>query len=150
MNNPAVQYYDQLPPATDTYQEVLDGLLQRPRRIAPKYFYDHRGSQLFEAITETPEYYLYRTEVAILEQYGDEMAALLGRDGLLVELGSGASRKIRLLLNALQPAAYMAVDICGDFMLESANAGVFSLILGVLLSGILLGAATFVFQRKQF
>ncbi len=122
MNNMAVSFYDQHPPGNDMYREVLDGLLQTPRRISPKYFYDHRGSELFEAITQTPEYYLFRTEVALLEQYGDEMAALLGKNGLLVELGSGSSRKIRLLLNALRPAAYMPVDISRDFLLEAAGA----------------------------
>ena len=122
MNNLAVRFYDGHPPSVDVYQEVLDGLLQTPRRISPKYFYDRRGSELFEAITQTPEYYPFRTEVALLEQYGDEMAALLGKDVQLIELGSGSSRKIRLLLDALQPAAYMPVDISRDFLLESAGA----------------------------
>lgn len=122
MTDLAVRFYDQHPPGTDMYQEVMDGLLRTPRQISPKYFYDRRGSELFEAITETPEYYPFRTEVALLERYGEEMAALLGNDGLLVELGSGAGRKIRLLLDSLRPAAYMPVDICRDFLLEAASA----------------------------
>jgi dimethylhistidine N-methyltransferase len=121
MNDLAVRFYDLNPPATDMLREVLDGLLQSPRRISPKFFYDHRGSQLFEAITETPEYYPFRTELSLLEQHGEEMAALLGSDCLLVELGSGSSRKIRLLLDALRPAAYMPVDISRDFLLEAAS-----------------------------
>lgn len=121
MNNLAVRFYDLHPPGTDIFREVLDGLLQIPRRISPKFFYDHRGLELFDAITETPEYYPFRTELAILERYGDEMAALLGSGCLLVELGSGSSRKIRLLLNALRPVAYMPVDICRDFLLEAAG-----------------------------
>lgn len=122
MNNLAVRFYDGHPTSVDVCQEVLEGLLQTPRRISPKYFYDRRGSELFEAITQTPEYYPFRTEVELLEQYGDEMAALLGKDVQLIELGSGSSRKIRLLLDALQPSAYMPVDISRDFLLESAGA----------------------------
>jgi dimethylhistidine N-methyltransferase len=121
MNNLAVRFYDLHPPQTDTQAEVLAGLSRIPRRLSPKFFYDRRGSELFEAITETPEYYPTRTELALLEQHGEEMAALLGRSCLLVELGSGSSRKIRLLLDALQPAAYMPVDISRDFLLDAAH-----------------------------
>lgn len=121
MNAPLVHFHDLMPPKVDMYREVVNGLLSQPPMIPPKFFYDRRGSALFEAITETPEYYITRTELALLERYGDEMAALLGRACLLVELGSGSSRKIRLLLNALQPAAYVPVDISRDFLLESAR-----------------------------
>jgi dimethylhistidine N-methyltransferase len=121
MNNLAVHFYDLHPPATDMREEVLAGLSRKPRTLSPKFFYDRRGSELFEAITETPEYYPTRTELALLEHHGEEMAALLGRACLLVELGSGSSRKIRLLLDALQPAAYMPVDISRDFLLDAAN-----------------------------
>ncbi len=122
MNNLAVRFYDRHPPETDMHREVMEGLLATPPRISPKYFYDQRGSELFEAITETPEYYPFRTEVALLEQYGGEMAELLGSDGLLVELGSGSSRKTRLLLDALRPAAYMPVDISREFLRGAASA----------------------------
>lgn len=118
----AVRFYDQHPPGVDMYREVLEGLSQTPRRISPKYFYDRTGSELFEAITQTPEYYPFRTEVSLLEQYGDEMAAQLGSNVMLLELGSGSSRKIRLLLDALQPAVYVPVDISRDFLLEAAGA----------------------------
>ena len=121
MNNLAVRFYDLNPPGGDMQREVIDGLLQSPRTIPPKYFYDRRGSELFEAITETPEYYPFRTELALLEEHGAEMATLLGSDCLLVELGSGSSRKIRLLLDALRPAAYMPVDISRDFLLAAAS-----------------------------
>jgi dimethylhistidine N-methyltransferase len=121
MNNLALRFHDLQPPATDMRREVLDGLMGMPRRISPKFFYDRRGSELFEAITRTPEYYPTRTELALLERHGGEMAALLGRACLLVELGSGSSRKIRLLLDALQPAAYMPVDISRDFLLDAAH-----------------------------
>ena len=121
MNTPAVRFYDLHPPQTDMLHEVLDGLRRTPPMISPKFFYDHRGSELFEAITETPEYYPFRTELGLLEKHGEEMATLLGSDGLLIELGSGSSRKIRLLLDALQPAAYMPVDISRDFLLQAAG-----------------------------
>lgn len=121
MNNLAVRFYDRHPPEMDMHREVLEGLLQTPRRLSPKYFYDQRGSELFEAITETPEYYPYRTEVLLLERYAEEMARLLGEECLLIELGSGSSRKTRLLLDALRPAAYMPVDISREFLLEAAG-----------------------------
>lgn len=121
LNRMAINFYDQQPPETDFAQEVLEGLCRQPRRLSPKLFYDRRGSELFEAITETPEYYPTRTELALLEQHADEMAELLGRDALLIELGSGSSRKIRLLLDALCPAAYMPVDISRDFLIDAAN-----------------------------
>lgn len=122
MSNLAMRFYDMHPPENDMLADVLAGLTNMPRTISPKYFYDRRGSELFEAITETPEYYLTRTELALLQQYGGEMAELVGRACLLVELGSGSSRKIRLLLDALQPAAYMPVDISRDYLLASARA----------------------------
>jgi dimethylhistidine N-methyltransferase len=121
MNNMAINFYDQQPATTDLEQEVLEGLCRQPRRLSPKLFYDRRGSELFEAITETPEYYPTRTELALLEQHADEMAELLGRNALLIELGSGSSRKIRLLLDALCPAAYMPVDISRDFLIDAAS-----------------------------
>ncbi|BAZ93998.1 methyltransferase [Thiohalobacter thiocyanaticus] len=124
MNPPhesAVQFHDMHPPAEDLRAEVLHGLAQRPRRIPPKFFYDQRGSELFEAITDTPEYYPTRTELGLLEAHGEAMAELLGRGGVLLELGSGSSRKIRLLLDALRPALYMPLDISREFLLLSAG-----------------------------
>jgi len=122
MSNLAVRFYDMHPPQSDMLAEVLGGLTHMPRSISPKFFYDRKGSELFEAITETPEYYLTRTELSLLERYGEEMAELLGLGCLLVELGSGSSRKIRLLLNKLKPAAYMPVDISREYLLASAKA----------------------------
>lgn len=121
MNDMTIHFYDLHPPAADLKQEVLQGLSRRPRCLSPKLFYDRRGSELFEAITHTPEYYPTRTELGLFERYGSDMAELLGRDGLLVELGSGSSRKIRLLLDALRPAAYMPVDISREFLIDAAN-----------------------------
>lgn len=102
--------------------EVLSGLANAQKRIAPKYFYDERGSALFEAITELPEYYPTRTEIAILEDHGEEIARGVGDSSFLIEYGSGSSRKIRLLLESLRPSGYMPVDISRDHLLAAAEA----------------------------
>ena len=92
--------------------DVLHGLAQAPKRIPSKYFYDARGSQLFEEICAQPEYYLTRTELAILEEHAPAIAAAIGPRALLVEYGSGAGIKTRLLLDALdQPVGYVPVEI---------------------------------------
>jgi dimethylhistidine N-methyltransferase len=92
--------------------DVLQGLLRPQKQIACKYFYDAAGSQLFERICELPEYYLTRTELAIMTGAADEIAAALGARTRLVEFGSGSSTKTRLLLDRLAaPTAYVPVDI---------------------------------------
>lgn len=116
-----IQFYDLHPPMADLKEEVLKGLSCQPKVIPPKFFYDEYGSQLFDEITELPEYYPTRTEIAILKEHRDEMTSLLGNECLLVELGSGSSQKIRLLLDALQPAAYMPIDISKEHLLKSAQ-----------------------------
>ncbi len=117
--SPQVRFYDFHPGVASLREEVLQGLHRQPKTIPPKFFYDARGSLLFDAICELPEYYPTRTEVSILQTYAEEIAALAGPDVLLVELGSGASKKVRLLLDALKPHAYLGVDISKDFLLES-------------------------------
>lgn len=93
-------------------RDLRDGLRRTPRAIPSKYFYDARGSELFERICTCPEYYLTRSETAILETHALEIAALAGIGCTLVELGSGSSRKTRLVLDRLRrPAAYVPVDI---------------------------------------
>jgi uncharacterized SAM-dependent methyltransferase len=84
-------------------------------------FYDAHGSALFEAICRVPEYYLTRTEIAILERYAGDIAARIGPHGRLIELGSGASIKVRILLQALEnPVAYVPVDISRDHLRDAA------------------------------
>lgn len=102
--------------------EVLAGLSARPRALSPRWFYDRRGSELFEAITALPEYYLTRAEYNILLHYAAEIARLSGTGGALIELGSGSSVKTPLLLSALAPSAYVPIDISGDFLHQSAAA----------------------------
>ena len=101
--------------------DVLAGLERRPRVIPARWFYDRRGSELFEAITGLPEYYPTRTETAILREGGAEIAALTGPGRAVVEFGSGSSAKTPLLLGQVAPSAYVPIDISGDFLRESSR-----------------------------
>ena len=101
--------------------DVLRGLALPAKNIPSLYFYDQRGSELFDAITTLPEYYPTRTEIAILETHGDEMAAALGPGVRLIEFGSGSAQKTELLLARLEsPAAYVPVEISREHLLASA------------------------------
>lgn len=102
-------------------EDVWAGLSAHPKRLKPKYFYDEPGSHLFEEITYQPEYYPTRTELGILEERGDDIAALLPDHAALIEFGAGATRKIRLLLDHAKIAAYVPVDISGDFIAAQAH-----------------------------
>ena len=103
-------------------RDVIDGLSMERKTLPCKYFYDQRGSQLFDAICELDEYYVTRTEQAIMRQYVDEMATQIGPDVMLIELGSGSSLKTRALLDALQtPTAYVPLDISSEHLLETAD-----------------------------
>ena len=100
------------PPASDFAADVRAGLASQPKRIASKYFYDAEGSALFERICAQPEYYPTRTELAILRDCGDELAAAIGPRARVVEYGSGSGLKTALLLGALSdPVAYVPVEI---------------------------------------
>jgi dimethylhistidine N-methyltransferase len=102
-------------------KDVVRGLSERQKSIPSLYFYDQRGSELFDAITGLPEYYPTRTEIAILEAHGAEMAAALGPGVRLVELGSGSAVKTELLLAHLEGlAAYVPVEISRDHLVLSA------------------------------
>jgi L-histidine Nalpha-methyltransferase len=105
-------------------QELIEALTQSQKMIPPKYFYDAKGSELFEAICQLPEYYPTRTEASILKQYATEIAAITGCCEL-VELGSGSSTKTRLLLNAYQDLDhvlfYVPIDVSETILYESAN-----------------------------
>ncbi len=103
-------------------QEVLHGLGSEPKFISPKYFYDARGSALFEEITELDEYYLTRTEMSLFDAHLEDMAGRLGESVCLIEYGSGNSRKIRKLLETVSPQAYVPVDISNEHLQENARA----------------------------
>ncbi len=100
--------------------DILSGLSARPRATSPTWFYDRRGSELFEAITRLPEYYPTRAETAILHAEGAAFARAIGTDRCVVEFGAGSLAKTPLLLGAIDPAAYVPVDISGDFLRDSA------------------------------
>lgn len=120
----AVRFYDQqhtLDASHSFLDDTLAGLTARPKWASPKYFYDLRGSQLFDRICLQPEYYPTRTEEAILQAAAPDIAAIAGRDATLIELGSGASRKVRLLLEAMQPSHYLGIDISKEFLLASTR-----------------------------
>ncbi|RYY36266.1 MAG: L-histidine N(alpha)-methyltransferase, partial [Sphingomonadales bacterium] len=102
--------------------DVLTGLSLTPRAIPARWFYDRAGSELFEKITDLPEYYPTRTETALLERVSPELDALAAPNAAVVEFGSGSSTKTPTLLRAIEPAAYVPIDISGDFLRESARA----------------------------
>lgn len=106
----------------DFREQVLAGLGADQKRIPSKFFYDEAGAQLFERITELPEYYITRTELLIMQAAVDEMAACIGPRCRLVEFGSGSSLKTRILLDALvDPVAYVPIDISREHLLENAR-----------------------------
>lgn len=100
---------------------LKEGLFSTPKRIPSKYLYDDAGSALFERITQLPEYYPTRTELAILKDHAADIARLIGPDVELVEFGAGALRKVRILLDVLKsPRAYLPIDISGDYLMDVA------------------------------
>ena len=121
MNGEIIWFHDLHPTQADFEREVLAGLKERPRRIPPKFFYDERGSKLFDAITETPEYYVTRAEIEILKSRADEIARLVGTGGLLLEPGGGSCAKVRMLLEGLEPRAYVPMDISRNHLRMAAE-----------------------------
>jgi dimethylhistidine N-methyltransferase len=113
---------DLTPEARHLLDELLTGLRDTPKRIPSKYFYDERGSKLFDQICELPEYYPTRTELAIMSNEVDEMAQSIGPDAAIFEFGSGTSEKTRCLIRALdRPVAYVPVDIARTHLLAAAH-----------------------------
>jgi len=103
-------------------EEIVAGLNLPEKMVSPKYFYDERGSQLFDQITHLPEYYPTQTELGIMQDNMAEIVALIGKQASLIEFGSGSSRKTRALLDNLQQqAVYVPVDISEDHLLASAD-----------------------------
>ena len=101
--------------------DVLAGLSQRQKTLPSRWLYDQRGSELFEEITGLDEYYLTRTETAILRRHAEEMAGLLGEDVALLEYGAGAAIKSEILIDALKaPRMYAPIDIAADFLAQTA------------------------------
>lgn len=96
--------------------EIAAGLGAAQAAISPKYFYDAEGSVLFERITRLPEYYLTRTERAIMQAHGEEIGRQVGRGATVIELGAGNCEKARHLCALLEPRCFVAVDISADFL----------------------------------
>ena len=109
-----VTFVDLQPPTGSFLGDVLAGLGQSPKFLSPKYFYDARGCELFEAICELPEYYPTRTEMALMRAHAAEMATQLDDKCVLIEFGSGAGIKTEELVRALQPAVYVPIDIAAS------------------------------------
>ncbi|HEV2079365.1 MAG TPA: L-histidine N(alpha)-methyltransferase [Allosphingosinicella sp.] len=102
--------------------DVLAGLAAPIPAVPARWLYDRRGSELFEEITELPEYYPTRVETALLQRYSRSVAEMAGRGHAVVEFGSGSSAKTPILLEAVEPAAYVPIDISGEFLRLSAAA----------------------------
>ncbi|WP_332811865.1 L-histidine N(alpha)-methyltransferase [Sphingomonas sp.] len=104
----------------DFEQAVLTGLAQPQKVIPARFFYDRRGSELFEQITQLPEYYPTRTETALLRAHGEDIARYTGTGRTVVEFGSGSSAKTPLLLSAVRANTYVPIDISGPFLADAA------------------------------
>lgn len=116
-----IPLHDLHPKPADMLAEVLTGLASNPKTLPCKYFYDERGSLLFDQICELDEYYPTRTETMILREYGRAIAERVGPSALVIELGNGNSRKTRLLLHALDsPSEYVPIDISKEHLRSSA------------------------------
>jgi len=118
-----VSLLDLEPATSDFLEQAIAGLSTSPRTLPSKFFYDERGSDLFQEICELPEYYVTRTETEILRRYGAEMADSIGENAELVGFGTGAGVKTRMLLDHLKNLiAYVPVDISKQRLTDSAEA----------------------------
>lgn len=109
-------FHDYKPECLSFYQAVVEGFSQPQKCIPPKFFYDERGSELFDQICQQPEYYLPDVERSLLAQLAGEIAGLTGNGRVLIEPGAGSAQKVRLLLDELQPAAFVPMDISFDYL----------------------------------
>ena len=114
-------FHDLHPDSGSFFDEVIAGLTRPRKELPPKYFYDERGCALFDAICETPEYYVTRAETALMRQRAGDMARRLGPGCAIIEFGSGSGRKTRILIEALEPVAYVAVDIARNQLTATAS-----------------------------
>ena len=123
-DEPAVASFADFRPDREKFlSEALAGLGATPKTLPSKYFYNERGSELFELICELPEYYVTRVETALLDNIANEVAEIIGQGAAIIEYGTGSSEKIRILLTALnRPAAFVGVDISGDALLGVTDA----------------------------
>lgn len=121
-NDPATGVLDRTPTRSEFLDDVVQGLSAEQKTLPCKYFYDERGSQLFDQICDLEEYYLTRTELQILRGHAGEIADAVGSGVTLVEPGSGSSIKTRILLDHLhEPAEYVPIDISREHLIQSAK-----------------------------
>lgn len=117
-----LSWIDREPTLSRFLTDVIEGLSSTPKRLPAKYFYDARGSELFERITTLPEYYLTRSEISILEKHASEIVAACGGEFALVEFGSGSATKVRILLDQMEKrSCYVPVDISPELLRESSE-----------------------------
>lgn len=113
--------HDLAPETAQMRTEVLAGLQQEPKRFPSHYLYDDRGARLFEQICEVEEYYVTRTEKAVMRQHAADISRHIGARAVLIEPGSGAGEKAQALLAELdEPAAYVPIDVAGEQLAEVA------------------------------
>jgi dimethylhistidine N-methyltransferase len=104
------------------HEAILEGLSLPQKTISPKFFYDERGSEIFDKICETPDYYITRTEIGLLNDIQDELYKLAEPGSAVVEYGCGSSIKIKALLSALpEPSHYIAIDISKTYLISTAK-----------------------------
>ena len=118
---PQPELIDLHPPAADMLRLVRHGLQQEPRQLPAWFLYDTEGSRLFDQICQQPEYSLTRNEIELLEHSAADIATALG-EGVIVEFGAGSARKVGPLLKAIQPSAYIALDISAEHLCQATTA----------------------------
>lgn len=122
MQSTLIDLIDFCPATCESSHETIEGLQSSPKRLPSKFFYDERGSRLFDRICDLDEYYVTRTEMGIMREHAGEIAAFVGPRAMIIEYGSGTCLKTRWLLHALEePAAYAPVEIARDHLLKSVR-----------------------------
>ena len=117
-----IYFLDYEPKTSDFHKEALEGLENPPKKLSPKFFYDEKGSDLFEQICHLEEYYITRTELGILNENSKDISKTIGPKCCLIEFGSGNNRKVKILLDHLEnPMTYMPIDISKEHLLRSAE-----------------------------
>ena len=116
-----LSFHDYKPEALSLHDAVLSGLSKAQKSIPPKFFYDEKGSKLFDEICLQPEYYPPRVEQSMLVQFAGEIAELTGEGRILIEPGAGSAHKVRLLLDHLKPAAFIPMDISFDHLKHASS-----------------------------
>lgn len=116
-----VTFHDFEPRIQSLHEAVIEGLARRDKQLSPKFFYDERGSRLFDGICEQPEYYVPEVERQLLAQVAGELAESIEPVTVLIEPGAGSLEKVRTLLDALRPTAFVPIDISGDHLRQAVD-----------------------------